>query len=73
MQFFWSNFAKYNNPLSGRTNKYNNGTIINWLNFNNTLQNTLIFKADNIQLIQNYDKDKCKVWDQISYPWLPHP
>ena len=73
MQFYWSQFSKTNIPGDGNSLIYNNGTKIEWKKFNSFNQSTMVFQTNNIQLISNYDKQKCIIWDQISYPWLPHP
>ena len=73
MQFYWAQFGKSQTPGDGNTKLYNNGTIVNWGQFNVTMQNTMIFDVDKMKLVSNYDKDKCQVWDEINYPWLPHP
>ena len=75
MQFYWTQFGKTSNPGDGNTIKYNNGTKVEWLQYDtiNGNENTMIFRAEDIQMINNYDQEKCKIWDEINYPWLPHP
>ena len=76
MQFYWTQFGKSGgNPGDGHTNKLNNGTIVQWQQFDATSgkENTMVFRAGDIQMIENYDKEKCVIWDEINYPWLPHP
>ena len=73
MQFYWSQFAKSSKPGDGNTLLYNNGTKVEWIQFQTWAQNTVLFEADDIQLVSKYDQDKCVLWDEISYPWMPHP
>ena len=73
MQFYLAQFSKTDNPGNGRTMIYNNGNVVDWLQFNNVTQQTMRFQTEGIELISNYDKDKCILWDQIGYPWMPRP
>jgi len=72
MESYWGVFAWNGNPMEGQTFKYDNGSIVEWKQFNIASQETMIFQTNDVQIISDYDKSKCELWDEISYPWLPY-
>jgi len=71
MESYWGVFGWNGNPYNGQTFKYDNGSVVFWKQFNTDTQETMIFQTNDVQLVSNYDKSKCELWDEIGYPWLP--
>ena len=61
MQFYWTQLGKTSNPGDGFRNtiKYNNGTKVERLQYDtmNGNENTMIFRHEDIQMINNYDQE----------------
>ena len=70
MQSYWTDFGKNDGKSPGKGGKFAND--VQWEPFILGTEQSMLFKAGNVQIQSQVDMDdsKCKFWDSTGYSWI---